>query len=328
MHRGVHGPIEDETRDLFDRFAPRHEHHRAQRLDVREPPRLTRCGELRETHVAEALEHRRVDVGDEQVPSAHRRRVLDRELRATEVQQHVADEHEIELADLVGIEVVHAALEPFDLRSQDVVREPETLTGRPVETELARVRNHAPRNVDVAPRCNVGRHHFGAAPLELERPEPVEGRDVEDAHALHRLGQPVVRELRAMVDETGYDHAVTEIDGVVPVVVADAFEDRAALGVERRRIRERQLWLRHDVAAVAAVVGGPRAPAQPFHRGPEGAPVDRVAAHALGELGRHRDRHLQRADVHAPFLAQGVGHDCSFVAATRASFSWASVAAR
>ena len=222
--------------------------------------------------------------------------------------EQVADEHDVERAEHIGIEVVHAHRDALDRRAEDLVRELEAGAGRAVETERRRVRQHEARHVAVGPTRHVERHHLGAAPFELERPEPVEGRDVEHAQPRERRRQRVVGQLVAVIDEPRRDHSVPEVDGVVPLLPGDALDDGAALGVDvlgpgrldRNRGQKVGGLEVDDRVAVAVPVAAVQ---HLVHRRLQ-PPVDRVGPDLVGELGRHADGHLDRSYVHALLALQ------------------------
>ena len=58
--------------------------------------------------------------------------------------------------------------------------------------------------------------HVGATALHLERPEAVHRRHVEAALAGQVLGDRIVLEVRAVVEHPLGDHAVAQLERVVP----------------------------------------------------------------------------------------------------------------
>ena len=183
------------------------------------------------------------------------------------------------------------------------MRDLEPVAGRPVETELLRVLEHQPWHVDITPPWDVGGHDLCAPTLEFERPVTVERRDVEHPQSFERRGDRVVRQLFAMVDEAGGDHAVTEIDRVVPLPARDLLDQLAALGVERFGIRydrgngdRRQVDVDMTVAISIRVTVAVRA-REAIERGLDHVAIHRVHPHAVGQFGRHCHRHIDGSEA-------------------------------
>src|SRR2546423_1519884 len=76
-------------------------------------------------------------------------------------------------------------------------------------------------------RAPEGHRLARAAALELERPEAVPGADLQYAHAVQALRDPVVTNVGAQVEPAVGDLTVAELQHVVPALVAGALEERA-----------------------------------------------------------------------------------------------------
>ena len=126
--------------------------------------------------------------------------------------------------ELLGRRVVDAAVDALDLRAADLLGQPEAVAARAVRELATAAAAAASRGR--ARRRGPARPPRGAAALHLERPEAVPGADVQDAHAVHPLGQPVVVYVWPQVEPAVGD-LVAEVHDVVPALVAHALEKGA-----------------------------------------------------------------------------------------------------
>src|SRR5437879_2363115 len=92
-----------------------------------------------------------------------------------------------------------------------------------------------PGHVAVTSLFDVGRHDFRrTTSLEFERPEPIEGGDVEAALSRKRFRKVIEGDLGSVVDETwGYD-PMPELDSVVPIDVRDPLKKTGSDAINGR----------------------------------------------------------------------------------------------
>jgi len=141
--------------------------------------------------------------------------------RVADELEHVADEDEVEVADLGRAEVVHAQILVGDPRAAQLGGGAEGRAAQPLRRRRTPWRASSgaggvlPRGVGKVD----GEHLPGAAAFELERPEAVHRADVEAAQALQRGRPRDARRRGAQVPAPGRDHARGDLDRVPPVVV-------------------------------------------------------------------------------------------------------------
>ena len=139
--------------------------------------------------------------------------------------EHRAREHEVELAELVRVEVVDRLERALHARAaQRLADDREAiehhfavdvlLLALRLRLELAAI---ARRPVVVAPARQLDADYFGrAAALELIGEEARARADVEDAHAVHALGEVVVLQVVRHPEVARRLDAVAKVDAVVP----------------------------------------------------------------------------------------------------------------
>ena len=166
------------------------------------------------------------------MPRAESGDPLERQQLVAQVDQHRAAEDEVELPELLRRRVVDAHHDALHARTERLVGDREAVAAGALGEGLG----PAPRRpVELALVVEVEGDHIGAAALHLECPEPVPGADVERAHPVHALGQPVARDVGAQVEPAGRRPPRPELDRVVPVHRVDAV---ARFGVRGRHGRE------------------------------------------------------------------------------------------
>ncbi len=149
------------------------------------------------------------------------------------MQQQVAGVYEVESADVVRIEVVDAAFDPFHRRPQRCLGTRERCARIPIDASSHQgLADRGWEIVRLEP-IDVGGNARCPTSLQFERPETVTGADVEGALPLKVRWKPVVGDEWAMIVATGGCHPARELDGVVPPQAGDFTGD---IAVGRRRI--------------------------------------------------------------------------------------------
>ena len=96
----------------------------------------------------------------------------------------------------------------------------------------------AGRHIEVCEAVDIqGDNLRRSASLKLERPEPVECRDIEHAFAFERRGDRVVMQKITEVEPPGCDNTVAEIDRVVPLDLVHPMQQVFGICAERVWIR-------------------------------------------------------------------------------------------
>jgi hypothetical protein len=157
------------------------------------------------------------------------------------VQQDRAAEDEVgRTADALRRELLYRAHDALDGRAECLRGNPEAAAE--LESPVARLRLE-PLPVERRPlggleRGHIGRHDLSPAPLHLERPEAVEGADV-DRPLPRQVAGKHLRGGGAEVDVAGGDHARRELDRVVPAGIGGDRLGEVQKTHLRRRLKSR-----------------------------------------------------------------------------------------
>ncbi len=216
-------------------------------------------------------------LGEDQTTVAERGHALERQHRISQVDQDRAAEDEVERPpeQLCG-GVVDRDPDSLDRAAERLASQLEALA-----TASARAAAQPHRPVELVDRVDVDRRNPGAASFELERPKALEGADVEHPHAAEVIGDPVVADQAAQVEQPRRRQPGSELLRVVPVDLAEAAAKLREVGLRgglrlgfhcaqpsRRGVRPKPLWRLRSVRVRLAVAGASRMKGQLLGLGP------------------------------------------------------------
>ena len=199
-------------------------HHPTMAGDVRDPPLAELVDDVQASDRLARVQHREGEVdrlGGQKRAAGYASHRFQRALRIAQVEEQAPTDHDVERAQLVGVEVVDRHLVSLDLRAEDVGRqgEPRPLVRSGDTGELAAGTRPEPgRPVPFVMVGDVDRHHLGgASALHLEGEIAVVHSDVQATLALD-VGQRQPIDDRAEVEPTRSDEPGLEFGN------ADAYQ--------------------------------------------------------------------------------------------------------
>ena len=205
------------------------------------PPRPADSVEGRDRSTVKQQRQVSIDRVDEQSEvAANSADLAERADRVAEVQQQAADVNEVKRSEFVRIEVIHVAIEPRHRRTEGIRRDLEAFT---CALALANLLNDlwraVLRPIEVGGVEEIDGDNLGRAPpFHLERPEAVEGADIETALACEICRKREEGECTSGVEPARCDNTRRQFDRVVPQPVANQLTQLPL--VHRRKLPARQ----------------------------------------------------------------------------------------